>query len=105
MKVPKKITSKNQLKAKITPKNKVKNQCGTWDSDFMKAAIKAVANNEANVTEALKMFSIRRQTLDDHIKNKFGKKKSAGQNTKLAPDKDQVLLNYCLFMAKSSYPL
>ena len=35
----------------------------------MKAAIKAVANNEANVTEALKMFSIRRQTLDDRIKN------------------------------------
>ena len=69
MKVPKKITSKNQLKAKITPKNKVKNQCGTWDSDFMKAAIKAVAYNEANVTEALKMFSIRRQTLDDRIKN------------------------------------
>lgn len=69
MKVPKKITSKNQLKAKITPKNKVKNQCSTWDSDFMKAAIKAVANNEANVTEALKMFSIRRQTLDDRIKN------------------------------------
>ena len=41
----------------------------------MKAAIKAVANNEANVTEAFKMFSIRRQTLDDRIKNKFGKKK------------------------------
>ena len=75
MKVPKKITSKNQLKAKITPTSKVKNQCGTWDSDFMKAATKAVANNEANVTEALKMFSIRRQTLDDRIKNKFGKKK------------------------------
>ena len=74
MKGPKKTISKNQLKAKITPKNKVKKNCGTWDSDFMKAIIKAVTNNEANVTEALKMFSIPRQTLDDRIKNKFEKK-------------------------------
>ena len=32
------------------------------------------------------------------------RKKSAGQNTELTPDKEQVHLNYCLFMAKSSHP-
>ena len=86
MKVSKKTNSNNQLKVKTTAKNKVKKKCGTWDSNFMKAAIEAVANNEINVTEALKMFSIQKQTLDDCIKNKYGKE-GAGRTTELTPDK------------------
>ena len=70
----------------------------------MKAAKEAVTNNEMNVTEALEVFNIPRQTLGDRIKNKFGKE-GAVCNTELTPDEEQVLINYCLFMAKSSYPL
>ena len=104
MKVPSKINSNNQLKVKITPKNKMKKKRCTWDSNFMKAAIETMANNEMNVTEASKMFSIPRQTLDDRITNKFGKE-GAGRNTELTPEEEQVLVKDCLFMAKSSDPL
>ena len=102
--LPKKTNSNNQLRVKMTPKKKVKKKPCTWDSNFMKAAKEAVTNNEMNVTEALEVFNIPRQTLGDRIKNKFGKE-GACCNTELTPDEEQVLINYCLFMAKSSYPL
>ena len=54
--------------------------------------------------EASKIFNIPRQTLNDRIQNKFGKE-GAGCKTELTPDEEQVLVNYCLFMAKSNHPL
>ena len=55
--LPKKTNSNNQLRVKMTPKKKVKKKHCTWGSDFMKAAIEAVANNEMNVTALMKKLT------------------------------------------------
>ena len=57
-----------------------------------------------NPTEAAKVYQVLRQTLVDRINRKFGKEE-AGRNLELTHDEEQVLVNYCLFMAKMSQPL
>ena len=57
-----------------------------------------------NIIEPSKSFSILRQKSVNHIKNEFGKE-GASQNTELTPDEEQMLVNYCLFMARCSHTL
>ena len=65
----------------------------------MKLAIEAVNSNDMNPTEAAKVYQVPRQTLVDRINGKFGKE-GAGRISELTHDEEQVLVNYCLFMAK-----
>ena len=55
-----------------------------------------------NVTEAWKVLSIPKQTLNDWIRNKDAKV-GAGRNTELSNEEEEVLVDYCLLMAKSSH--
>ena len=97
----------NKMKIKITS-NKIKikkpiKRC-RWDPEIMKLAIEAVNSNDINPTEAAKVYQVPRQTLVDRINGKFGKE-GAGRNSELTHDEEQVLVHYCLFMAKMSQPL
>ena len=97
----------NKMKIKITS-NKTKSKkpikrC-RWDPEIMKLAIEAVNSNDMNATEAAKVYQVPRQTLVDRINGKFGRE-GAGRNSELTHDEEQVLVNYCLFMAKISQPL
>ena len=97
----------NKTKIKITS-NKVKSKrpikrC-RWNPEIMKLAIEAANSNYMNSTEAAKVYQVPRETLVDSINGKFGKE-GAGRNLELTHDEEQVFVNYCLFMAKTSQPL
>ena len=70
----------------------------------MKAAIECVNNGEMNVTDAAKLYQIPRQTLDDWVKRKYDKDGS-GPKTELTAEEEDVLVKYCLYMAKCNHPL
>ena len=55
-----------------------------------------------NVTEAWKVLSIPRQTLNDWIPNKDAKV-GAGRNTELSNEEEELLVDNYLLMAKSSH--
>ena len=67
-------------------------------------AMEAVESGTMNVTEASKVFDIARQTLTDKIMGKYTKV-GGGRKTKLTEDEENILVDYCMFMAKCSHPL
>lgn len=100
-----KLNIKIALKpAKIVEKNKKKKTRVNYEPLQMENAIETVNAETMNVTEAAEVFNVPWERLNDRLRNKYAKV-VAGRNTELSNEEEQVLVDYCLFMAKSRHLL
>ena len=75
-----------------------------YDPQKIVNAMEAVEFGAKNVTEASKVFDIPRQTLSYRMKGKYTKV-GGGRKTEITENKEKILVDYCMFMEKCSYPL
>ena len=75
-----------------------------YDPQKIVNAMEAVEFGAKNVTEASKVFDIPRQTLSYRMKGKYTKV-GGGRKTEITENKEKILVDYCIFMEKCSYPL
>ena len=76
-----------------------------WDNDNMKAAMEAVSSGEMTVSASSRVFKVPRKTLDDRIRGNVSHGKKPGRTTILAPEEEESLTQYLLYMAERGFPL